>query len=615
MNRHILAWVASAALLGAAGAAPAMADDSGATQALGQSATNQQSADSDAKSTQVNPTNQNISVRVLSPGDDGSVSQTNASQALSAAGNLNKTSQSASQTQGGGGGTQAAGQTADSKQSADADASSTQLHPSNQNIDVRVLSPGDNGSVSQTNASQAEALAGNANKTEQTADQTQGGGGGTQAVGQDASNKQKADADAKSKQVEPTNQNIGVRVLSPGNDGSVKQTNASQAAAVAGNANKTTQDASQNQGASQPLLSSDRCKSSCDGGSSGTQAIGQDASNKQDANADASSTQIHPSNVNAPVRVLSPGDNGKVEQSNVSSADALAVNLNKTEQSGEQNQYGSGHSAPAPRCEYGCDGHGDSTGIQALGQSATNKQDANANADSKQIGASNVNAPVRVGSEGDNGKVEQANVSSAAAVAGNLNKTEQSGEQNQGGGLLREAAAPRCDYGCGDHSGTAIQALGQQAYSDQKANADASSKQTGASNVNAPVREDSAGDNGSVKQLNASDAEALAFNVNHTDQSAQQDQSGPGHGTAIQALGQDAGNRQHADADATSEQICPVNLNAPVSVGGQDRKQKSKYEKAPKLSKGGSVMQANLSRAASAAGNKNRLTQWGAQYQ
>ena len=275
------------------------------------------------------------------------------------------------------------------------------------------------------------------------------------------------------------------------------------------------------------------------------------------------------------MRVLSPGDNGKVEQSNVSSADALAVNLNKTEQSGEQNQYGSGHSAPAPRCEYGCDGHGDSTAIQALGQSAANKQDADADASSKQIGASNVNAPVRVGSEGDNGKVEQANVSSADAVAGNLNKTEQSGEQNQGGGLM-EAAAPRCDYGCGDHSGTAIQALGQQAYSDQKADADASSKQTGASNVNAPVREGSDGDNGSVKQLNASGAEALAFNVNDTDQSAEQDQGGPGHGTAIQALGQDAGNRQHADADATSEQICPVNLNAPGLRGQPDRKQKSK---------------------------------------
>ena len=612
MNRHILAWVASAALLGAAGAAPAMADGTGATQALGQSASNQQSASSDATSTQYDPSNQNISVRVLSPGNNGPVTQTNSSQALSAAGNLNTTSQSASQTQGGGGGTQAADQTAASKQSADADASSTQVHPSNQNIDVRVLSPGNDGSVSQTNASQADALAGNANKTEQTADQTQGGGGGTQAADQQAYNQQKADADAKSKQVDPSNQNIGVRVLSPGNDGSVSQTNASQADALAGNANKTTQDASQNQGASQPL-SGDRCQ--CGGGdSTGIQAVGQDASNRQSADASASSTQIHPSNVNTPVRVLSPGDNGKVEQANVSDATAVAGNLNTTDQSAEQNQYGSTESAPAPRCEYGCDGHGDSTGIQAVGQSASNKQDANANADSQQTGASNVNAPVRVGSEGDNGKVEQANVSFAAALAGNANTTDQSAEQNQGGGIY-EAAAPRCDSGCGDHSGTAIQAAGQEAYSDQKANADASSKQTGASNVNAPVRVGSEGDNGSVEQLNASGAEALAFNLNHTDQSAEQEQSGSGHGTAIQALGQEAGNKQDADADATSEQICPVNLNAPVDVGSQDHMTKSKYSKAPKASKGGSVKQANLSGAASAAGNKNHLSQWGSQHQ
>ena len=117
------------------------------------------------------------------------------------------------------------------------------------------------------------------------------------------------------------------------------------------------------------------------------------------------------------------------------------------------------------------------------------------------------------------------------------------------------------------------------------------------------MREGSDGGNGSVHQVNASGASALALNLNDTDQSAEQDQSGPGHGTAIQALGQDAGNKQHADADATSEQICPVNLNAPVSVGSQDHKQKSKDVKAPKRSKGGSVMQANLSQAVSAAGD------------
>ena len=133
--------------------------------------------------------------------------------------------------------------------------------------------------------------------------------------------------------------------------------------------------------------------------------------------------------------------------------------------------------------------------------------------------------------------------------------------------------------------------------------------------MNAPVRADSKGDNGKVEQLNASGAEALAFNVNHTDQDAEQEQGGSGHGTAIQALGQSAGNKQHADADAESEQICPVNLNAPVYEGTSDHKKKSKDKRASKASKGGSVMQANLSSAASAAGNKNHLTQWGSQQQ
>ena len=255
MNRHILAWVASAALLGAAGAAPAMADDSGATQALGQSASNQQSASSDATSTQVNPSNQNISVRVLSPGDDGSVSQTNASQALSAAGNLNKTSQSASQTQGGGGGTQAAGQTADSKQSADADASSTQLHPSNQNIDVRVLSPGDNGSVQ---PDQRLAGRGAGRQREQDrADRRPDAGrrwrrrSFLDRTRQQAECRRRREVQA-GRADQPEHRRPGPE---PGRRRFGHQTNASEAAAVAGNANKTTQDASQNQGGSQPLLS------------------------------------------------------------------------------------------------------------------------------------------------------------------------------------------------------------------------------------------------------------------------------------------------------------------------------------------------------------------------
>ena len=70
-------------------------------QAGGQEAYNKQKATSNAESKQVKPTNQNISVRVLSPGDDGDVSQTNSSTALSGAFNKNDTSQSIDQSQSG----------------------------------------------------------------------------------------------------------------------------------------------------------------------------------------------------------------------------------------------------------------------------------------------------------------------------------------------------------------------------------------------------------------------------------------------------------------------------------------------------------------------------------
>jgi hypothetical protein len=523
MNRHILAWAASAALIGAAGAAPAMAD-SGGTQALGQSAGNQQSASSNATSTQVNPSNQNISVRVLSPGNNGPVTQTNSSQALSAAGNLNDTSQDATQTQGGGGGTQAADQSAGSRQSADSNATSTQIKPSNENISVRVLSDGNDGPVTQTNASQAGALAGNKNDTSQHADQSQGGGGGgTQAAEQQAYNDQHASADAESKQIHPSNQNIGVRVLSPGNDGPVTQTNASGAVALAGNKNSTTQNASQDQGGSKDGYSKDSKDCKCDDhGAPAIQAVAQKAVNKQDASADATSVQKDPSNVNAPVRVGSPGDNGSVKQSNVSFAGSAAFNANDTTQNASQDQGGSG--------------------------------------------------PPTVSRDG-------------------------------------------CDYGCGHSSDPAIQALGQVAYSGQKADSSATSKQDGASNVNAPVSTGSYGSNGSVEQLNASGAESFAGNDNSTEQHGNQDQHGGGYGgPAIQALGQEAGNWQDADSDATSEQICPVNLNAPVSdssYGGKD----DKREPVKKTAAPGSVKQANLSWAKSLAGNRNHLTQWGTQHQ
>ena len=99
-RRGLLALVIGSVALGV-GAGPAMADGALAGQAAGQLALNGQSAQSSANSTQIAPSNTNINVRVLSPGDNGSVSQGNSSIAESAAGNLNDTRQSVGQSQSG----------------------------------------------------------------------------------------------------------------------------------------------------------------------------------------------------------------------------------------------------------------------------------------------------------------------------------------------------------------------------------------------------------------------------------------------------------------------------------------------------------------------------------
>src|SRR5262244_2381349 len=74
-------------------------------------------------------------------------------------------------------GVQVAGQSAASEQQAAAASDATHFHPSNTNIDVRVLSPGDNGAVTQTNSASSDATASNANATAQSASQNQGSSG------------------------------------------------------------------------------------------------------------------------------------------------------------------------------------------------------------------------------------------------------------------------------------------------------------------------------------------------------------------------------------------------------------------------------------------------------
>jgi hypothetical protein len=446
-------------------------------QTAGESAESGQTADGSSGAYQDAPSNRAISVRVLSPGDDGDVTQSNDVSAASLAANANKTNQSTDQSQGGGygsDGTQVAGQEAQNHQSADADAAAVQKSPSNQAINVRVLSPGSNGDVTQSNEASAGALAANGNKTDQDVDQTQAGGSSgsdsTQVAGQDASNKQKADADATAVQLHPTNESTSVRVLSKGDNGDVSQSNSTTAVAAGLNGNKTDQDIDQTQGGkgSYDTGSRDGCK--CSGsGSESTQVAGQDASNKQKADADATAVQLHPTNKSTSVRVLSKGDDGDVSQSNSNTAIAAALNGNKTDQDIDQTQGGKSSHDLGSR--DGCKCSSGSNSSQIAGQDSRSAQWADADAIALQKGASNENTPVRVGSKGDSGDVWQSNSNTAVAAALNGNKTDQDIDQTQGGKSSHDLGSRD---GCKCSSGSnSSQIAGQDSKSAQWADADA----------------------------------------------------------------------------------------------------------------------------------------------
>jgi hypothetical protein len=532
------------------------------TQATGQEAKSDQSAAAASYAEQSGASNTNIPVRVLSRGDDGDVEQSNTVDSDATAANINATGQSAEQA--GGSGTQAVGQEAKSEQDAAAASAAKQKGAENTNISVRVLSPGKNGNVTQSNTAGSSAKAGNLNLTGQNADQGQAGSGGTQAIGQKAKSDQSALALSAAKQDEAQNRNIPVRVLSPGKGGDVTQSNSVGSKATAGNLNATKQDADQGQGGS----------SKCGCASDGSQAIGQEAKNEQSAGALSAAFQSGASNTNAPVRIDSKGGDGDVTQSNSVGSRATALNINLTGQKADQAQ-GSGDCYCA------------SGGTQAIGQEAKSDQSAAAASLAAQLGgrdkcgcgsSGNTNAPVRIGSYGGGGSVEQSNDVGSSAGAGNLNLTGQTAGQGQGG------------------SGT--QAIGQEAKSDQDALALSAALQSGPSNTNAPVRVDSKGSDGDVTQSNTAGSRAAALNGNLTKQDADQGQRGSTCGcdsTAVQAIGQQAKNEQGAGAFSLALQQGARNENTPVRVGSYGG--------------GGSVEQSNNVGSSSTAVNLNALKQ------
>ena len=149
MKRTFAVVVALLGLLVSAGYAAAEPPGDALGQAAGQTSGSGQAAGALSSASQTQPTNRNISVRVLSPGGTGDITQSNTVGSTATAANANSTSQSADQTQGSScgcaGGTQAIGQQSTNDQAASALSLAKQTGASNSNIDVRVLSPGDSG--------------------------------------------------------------------------------------------------------------------------------------------------------------------------------------------------------------------------------------------------------------------------------------------------------------------------------------------------------------------------------------------------------------------------------------------------------------------------------------
>jgi hypothetical protein len=386
---------------------------------------------------------------------------------------------------------QAAGQFASTGQSANADATSEQVGASNSVIPVRIGSPGDEGDVDQSNTSLAASFAGNAALTSQSADQQQGSGhgAGVQAIEQDAATWQDAGSSATSQQFEPTNSVTPVRINSPGDGGSVYQSNDSAALSAAGNLAATKQDASQYQdpgacgcygnrvqavgqfawtgqsaysdatseqvGASNtvaPVRIGKEGYGSC--GCQDDHGYGQDGYGKDEQGScgcqDGSGTDGYGTDG-------SYGDNGDVTQSNDSAALSLAGNLAFTDQRADQSQGASSCGCEPQNPGYGDESYGkpgyqdgsydkpgygkpsygdsscgcSSDHVQAAGQFAGTGQRADSSATSGQWWPANTVSPVRLGSAGSDGDVDQSNASLAKSLAFNIALTREGVAQQQ----------------------------------------------------------------------------------------------------------------------------------------------------------------------------------------
>ena len=365
---------------------------------------------------------------------------------------------------------------------------------------------------------------------------------------QDATNtvEQTANSTAVSATGTQTNQNGGsipapapVAAVVPdgttGGSGDVEQSNSSGADSSATNANHSNQSVDQDQGSAQAQTDGSDCGCGHGGSqpTSQTQSSSQDQSAENTVDQEANSTAVNvtgaQTNVNAPVRILSPGDS-EVEQSNSSGAESEAGNWNHSDQGIEQDQT-SGQTQ---------DSAGNRGGAQdqqsTQNQSGENKVDQEANSTAVNVtGAqTNVNAPVTVAGHELNGcgcghsgrrggDVEQSNSSGARSSAWNLNHSDQSIDQGQASDQSQDGG-PSC--GCrsgGDQSQDSSQNQHGKNKVDQESNSTAVNVTGAQTNVNQPIRVLSPGSD-DVEQSNSSGASSSASNWNKSDQTIGQDQ-------------------------------------------------------------------------------------------
>jgi hypothetical protein len=526
-----------------------------------QGSSTDQTAAAPSSATQIQPSNQNISVRVLSPGSDGSVTQSNDATSTADATNTATTTQSSSQTLAGGCGCAVPTVTSGSI----GDVLGTAMQAAAPATTPAAPAPA---ASQQSNDAASTGAATNTAPTTQTQTQSApSGGSGVQSATQGSSTDQTAVAASSAKQVDPSNSNVSVRVLSPGDDGSVKQSNDATSHADATNSATTTQTASQT------------------GGGGGVQSSKQDADTSQGALGLSSATQDHPSNSNVSVRVLSPGNGGSVSQSNTADSSAHATNTAPVSQTATQTQSG-------PSC--GCGGTG--SAVQSGIQKSDVDQGAIAASSATQIHPSNSSESIRIGSWGNDGNVTQSNDATSTADATNTAPVTQTTTQTQGGSS------------CGCSSSPAVQAIGQTSDVGQLGVAASSAKQIGASNSSNPVRIWSPGNDGNVDQSNDATSHADATNTATPTQTGTQSQGGSG----VQAIGQESKVGQGAFALSSALQAPG---ESPCGCGGSSFGNSADPVRIGSDGNGGSVTQSNDATSTADATNTATPTQTGTQSQ